>query len=163
MLEGTGRWYDFTTSCNFMCPFEDKPLKLADHCAGNALRQVSKYLMLNCTSKAILIMNPNTRLPVPGARKRGGVKNHLIKTQNIFKKTLKTKKSKKPLKVNIGAWKKTVNNERKPWTTLLNNMKSFDIKILGVAQTHWNDTVEDAFEHKGYVIIHSARIDRIKR
>ena len=42
-------------------------------------------------------------------------------------------------------------------------MKSFDIKVLGIAETHWNNSVEDAFEQNGYAIIHSARKDEIKR
>ena len=41
------------------------------------------------------------------------------------------------------------------------NKKSFDFKILGV--THWNDTVENAFEQKGYVIVDFARKDGMKR
>ena len=46
---------------------------------------------------------------------------------------------------------------------LLKNMKSFDIKVLGVAETRWNNSAEDAFEQNGYVIIHSARKDEIRR
>ena len=42
-------------------------------------------------------------------------------------------------------------------------MKSFNIKILGVAETHWNNSVEDTFQQNGYVIIHSARKDEIRR
>ena len=42
-------------------------------------------------------------------------------------------------------------------------MKSFDIKVLGVAETRWNNSAEDAFEQNGYVIIHSARKDEIRR
>ena len=42
-------------------------------------------------------------------------------------------------------------------------MKSFDIKLLGVPETHWNNSVENAFEQNGYVIIHSARKDEIRR
>ena len=36
------------------------------------------------------------------------------------------------------------------------------MKILEVAETHWNNTVEDSFE-QGCVIINSARKDGIKR
>ena len=42
-------------------------------------------------------------------------------------------------------------------------MKSFNIKILGAAETHWNNSVEDTFQQNGYVIIHSARKDEIRR
>ena len=41
-------------------------------------------------------------------------------------------------------------------------MKSFNIKRLGVAETHWNNSVEDTFQQNGYVIIHSARKDVIR-
>ena len=42
-------------------------------------------------------------------------------------------------------------------------MKSLNIKILGVAETHWNNSVEDTFQQNGYVIIHSSRKDEIRR
>ena len=42
-------------------------------------------------------------------------------------------------------------------------MKSFNIKILGVAETHWNNSVKDTFQPNGYAIIHSARKDEIRR
>ena len=46
---------------------------------------------------------------------------------------------------------------------LQKNMKSFNIKILGVAETHWNNSVEDTFQRNGYAIIHSAKKDVIRR
>ena len=41
-------------------------------------------------------------------------------------------------------------------------MKLFDIKVFGVAETHWHNSVEDALEQNGYVIIHSARKNEIR-
>ena len=87
-----------------MCSLEDKLLKLEEHCVWNVLKQVTKYLMFNYTSKAMMIMSQNTRTPVPSTQKRGGGKNHLVKTQNFCKHFLKTKNQKKYLKVNMGMW-----------------------------------------------------------
>ena len=57
---------------------------------------------------------------------------------------------------------RTLNNEGN-LDILLKNMKLFDIKVLGVAETAWNNSVEDAFKQNGYVIIHPARKDEIRR
>ena len=57
---------------------------------------------------------------------------------------------------------KNLNNEGN-LELLLNNMKSSDIKISGVLETQGNNTVEDASKQGGYVIIHSAKKDGIKR
>ena len=111
--------------------------------------------MLNYNSKAMMIMNPNTRPSVPGTQNRGVAKNHLVKTQNFCKNLLKTKNQKKSLKVNIGTWNVTASNNEGNLEFFLNNMKPFDIKILGVVTIHWNNTVEDTFKQEGYAIIHS--------
>ena len=87
--------------------------------------------------------------------------NHLVKNKNNRKKSLKTKNQK--TFINIGTWNvRTLNNERN-LDLLLKNMKSFNIKILGVAETHWNNSVEDTFQQNGYVIIYSAKKDVIRR
>lgn len=83
MVEGTGRWCGFRAGCNFMYSFDDKLLELVEHCTWSVLQKVPKYLMLNYTSKAIMIMNLNTRPPVSGSRRRECTKNNLVKTQNI--------------------------------------------------------------------------------
>ena len=117
--------------------------------------------MLIHTSEVITI-NQNSRPLVPGTRKRRGAKNHLVKNQNNRKKSLKIKNLKKIL-INIGMWNvRTLNNDVN-LDLLLKNMKSLNIKILGVAGTHWNNSVEDTFQQNGYVIIHSSRKDEIRR
>ena len=117
--------------------------------------------MLIHTSEVITI-NQNSRPLVPGTRKRRGAKNHLVKNQNNRKKSLKIKNQKKIL-INIGTWNvRTLNNDGN-LDLLLKNMKSLHIKILGVAGTHWNNSVEDTFQQNGYVIIHSSRKDEIRR
>ena len=90
-----------------------------------------------------MAINQNPRPLVPGTRKRRGAKNHLVKNKNNRKKSLKTKNQK--IFINIGTWNvRTLNNEGN-LDLLLKNMKSFNIKILGVAETHWNNSVEDTF------------------
>ena len=108
-----------------------------------------------------MVINQNLRPLVPGTRKRRGAMNHLVKNKNNRKKCLKTKNQK--TFINIGTWNvRTLNNERN-LDLLLKNIKSFNIKILGVAETHWNNSVEDTFQENGYVIIHSPRKDEIRR
>ena len=110
-----------------------------------------------------MAINQNPWHLVPGTRKRRSAKNHLVKNKNKnnHKKSLKTKNQK--IFINIGTWNvRTLNNEGN-LDLLLKNMKSFNIKILGVAETHWNNSVEDTFQQNGYVIIHSARKDEIRR
>ena len=109
-----------------------------------------------------MTINQNSRPLVPGTRKRRGAKNHLVKNQNNRKKSLKIKNQKKIL-INIGTWNvRTLNNDGN-LDLLLKNMKSLNIKILGVAETHWNNSVEDTFQQNGYVIIHSSGKDEIRR
>ena len=106
--------------------------------------------------------NKNLRPLVPGTQKRKGANNHLVKNRKNHRKFLKIK-SQKNILINIGTWNvRTLNNEGN-LDILLKNMKSFDIKVLGVPETQWNNSVEDAFEQNGYVIIHSARKDEIRR
>ena len=109
-----------------------------------------------------MTINQNSRPLVPGTRKRRGAKNHLVKNQNSRKKSLKIKNQKKIL-INIGTWNvRTLNNDGN-LDLLLKNMKSLNIKILGVAETHWNNSAEDTFQQNGYAIIHSSRKDEIRR
>ena len=106
--------------------------------------------------------NQNLRPLVPGTRKRRGAKNHLVKKRKIHKNILRIKNKKKTL-MKIGTWNvRTLNNEGN-LEQLIKTMRSFDIKILGVAETHWNITTDEAFEQDGYVILHSGRKDEIKR
>ena len=143
MIEDTGRWYGFTTGCSFMCSFGDKPLKLAEHCAWNVLKQVSKYYNAYPNFWTIAVINQNPRPLVPALRRRRGAKNYLVKNKNNLIKSLKTKIQK--IFINIGTWNvRTLNNEGN-LDLLLKNMKSFNIKILGVAETHSNNSVEDTF------------------
>ena len=110
MVEDTGRWYRFSTGCSFMCSFEDKPLKLAEYCAWNVLKQVSKYLNAYPHFWTIMAINQNPRRLVPGTRKRRGTKNQLVKNKNNRKKGLKTKNQK--IFINIGTWNsRNLNNE----------------------------------------------------
>ena len=87
-----------------------------------------------------MTVNQNSRPLVPGTRKRRSAKNHLVKNQNNRKKSLKIKNQKKIL-INICTWNvRTLNNDGN-LDLLLKNMKSLNIKILGVAETHWNNSV----------------------
>ena len=74
-----------------------------------------------------------------------------------------SQKNQKKILINIGTWNvRTLNNDGN-LDLLLKNMKSLNIKILGVAETHWNNSVEDTFQQNGYVIIHSSRKDEMTR
>ena len=46
---------------------------------------------------------------------------------------------------------------------LLNEISKFKIDLLGVSETHWNNTLTEAFEQDNFTIIHSCRKDGIKR
>ena len=46
---------------------------------------------------------------------------------------------------------------------LTKTMKERDIRIAGLAETHWSSETEELFEHNGYAIFHSGRKDGIKR
>ena len=74
---------------------------------------------------------------------RRGAKNYLVKNKNNLKKCLKTKNKK--IFLDIGTWNVRALNNKGNLDLLLKNMKSFNIKILGVAETHWNNSVEDNF------------------
>ena len=83
------------------------------------------------------------RPSVPGTRKREGAKNLpdiLIATWNV----------------------RTLNSDYK-LQQLVNEMKKFEIKILGIFETHWNNKTPEAFEFKNCVVIQSRRKDNIKR
>lgn len=80
------------------------------------------------------------RPPVPGTRKRGGAKNLPVATWNV----------------------RSLNGEGKLENLLL-EMKRLRIELLGVAETHWTDEMEGAFEQEGWAIIHSARRDGVRR
>ena len=48
-------------------------------------------------------------------------------------------------------------------TNLLTEMTQLNIDILGVAETHWTNKAEEAFEIGKHVKIHSCRKDHIHR
>ena len=50
---------------------------------------------------------------------------------------------------NIGTWNVRTSNNEGNLDLLLKNMKSFNIKILAVSETHWNNSVEDTFQQNG--------------
>ena len=69
------------------------------------------------------------------------------------------------LAINVATWNvRTLNDETDfKLTNLLNEMTRLDIDILGVAETHWTNDTEEAFEIRKHVVIHSCRKDQIHR
>lgn len=89
---------------------------------------------------------PKSRPSVPGTRKREGAKN------------LPVEKDTSSLS-SIATWNvRTLNVDGKLEQVVM-EMERFNLKILGLAETHWNKDVEEAFEKSNYVVIHSARKD----
>ena len=91
-----------------------------------------------------MIVQNRNRPPVLGTRKRGGAKNV-------------------PDEIKIGHWNVGTLNEEGNLEILLKEVDRFQMKVLGVSETHWNYEIEEAFEEGKYVILQSCRKDGIRR
>ena len=77
---------------------------------------------------------------VPGTRKREGAKNLPVATWNV----------------------RTMNEEGK-LNMLVEEMKRFNIGLLGISETHWTEEDEDAFTIDDYTVVASSRRDGMRR
>lgn len=63
----------------------------------------------------------------------------------------------------VATWNVRTSNTEGSLELLTEEIKRFDVEILGVAETHWTNEEEDAFEIDSYVVINACRNDGIRR
>ena len=68
-----------------------------------------------------------------------------------------------PVKQTLATWNVRILNTEGNLEILLNEISKFKINLLGVSETHWNNTLTEIFEQDNFTIIHSCRKDDIKR
>jgi len=114
---------------------------------------LSKHAILGCPLASAQVLHSlslsmtaqhKLRPSVPGTRKREGAKNL-------------------PVKALLGTWNVRLLNTEGNIELLLNEMTKFKIDVLGVAETHWNNEITEAFDEHNFLILHSCRRDGIKR
>ena len=65
--------------------------------------------------------------------------------------------------IRVATWNVRTLNEDGKLSNLITEIRSLNIDVMGVAETHWDTTLPDAFEESGYVVLNSPRQDGIHR